>query len=452
MPTPNDPIEPLRAALEVSPDNEPLRRHLAASLTAAGRHGEAVEEYRRLLEGNPAAADLKLLLADAYLQDDRLSEAAVILEAMLDHRDPPAQACVMYARLCLREGRVEDAVTRYKQALEADPESHDEELSERLGVSATPQTSIGSDWEVDEGRLLNHAGDAAGDFQHEVERPKIAFDDVGGMKDLKEEIRVKIIYPLEHPEVYAAYGKTIGGGIMLYGPPGCGKTYLARATAGQINAGFLSIGISDVLDMYIGQSEKQLHQVFAQARANTPCVLFFDEVDALGAKRSDLRGGGQRQLINQFLAELDGVEHSNEGVLVLAATNAPWHVDPAFRRPGRFDRVMFVPPPDDEARADILRLHLAGKPTRDIDYTHLAKNTKNYSGADLKALVDLAVEAKLTESIKRGSPPQPLTGADLRAAAKKHKPTTTEWFSSARNYALYANEGGLYDDVLKWIK
>ncbi|MEN1680875.1 MAG: AAA family ATPase [Planctomycetota bacterium] len=451
MPANPDPAAALRAALEVSPDNAPLRRHLADTLIAAGRFDEAVAEFRKLLDAAPGDHELMTRLADAYLQDERYSEAAVVLESVLDSGDPPAEACVVYAKLCLREGKVEDAVARYKQALEINPDSADADLTDRLGVTTPSEPDYDPDADVRDGRQLNRGDEGPDDFDVEVERPSVSFDDVGGMNDLKEEIRVKIIYPLEHPEVYAAYGKTVGGGIMMYGPPGCGKTYLARATAGQINAGFVSIGINDVLDMYIGQTEKQLHEVFARARANTPCVLFFDEVDALGAKRSDLRGSGQRQMINQFLAELDGVEHINEGLLVLSATNAPWHVDAAFRRPGRFDRVLFVPPPDEAARADILRLHLAGKPTKDVDYNYLAKKTNKFSGADLKAVVDLAIEAKLTDSIKRGVPPQPITGKDLQRAAKGHRPTTTEWFASAKNYALYANEAGLYDDVLKWL-
>src|SRR5690606_29954670 len=129
-------------------------------------------------------------------------------------------------------------------------------------------------------------------------------------------------------------------------PPGCGKTHLARATAGEISAGFISVGISDVLDMWIGSSERNLHELFAGARANKPCVLFFDEVDALGSRRSDLQHSHARHLINQFLAEMDGIDANNDGLLILAATNSPWHVDPAFRRPGRFDRILFVPPPD----------------------------------------------------------------------------------------------------------
>jgi transitional endoplasmic reticulum ATPase len=452
MPAKPDPIAQLRAALAVSPDNAPLRRHLADTLASAGRYSEAVQEYRVLLETSPLDIELQLALADSYFQMEKLSEAAVILESLISKSSPPAAACVMYARVALREGRVDVAVTRYKQALEIDPGAADEELSERLGVSLDDEYRDDDDEEeIIEGRVRIGSDGVDSLFEPELERPRVRFQHVGGMDALKDEIRVKIIYPIEHPEVYQAYGKSLGGGIMLYGPPGCGKTYLARATAGEISASFLSIGINDVLDMWMGNSEKRLHQVFEQARGNTPSVLFFDEVDALGGRRSDMSSGAGRQLINQFLAELDGAENSNDGVLVLAATNAPWHVDPAFRRPGRFDRVLFVPPPDESARADILRLHCAGKPTRDIDYAYLAKKTAKYSGADLRAILDLAIEAKLTESIKKGGPPLPITGKDLLRAIKSHRPTTEEWFSSARNYALYANQGGLYDSVLKWL-
>jgi SpoVK/Ycf46/Vps4 family AAA+-type ATPase len=179
--------------------------------------------------------------------------------------------------------------------------------------------------------------------------------------------------------------------------------------------------------------------------------LFFDEVDALGASRSDMKHSAGRQLINQFLAELDGVQASNEGVLILAATNAPWHLDPAFRRPGRFDRILFVPPPDLAARAAILRILCKGKPTDSIDHEYLAKKTEHFSGADLKAVLDLAVEAKLREAMKAGVP-KPLTTKDLTAALGSVRPSTKEWFSTARNYALYANQGGIYDDILKFLK
>ena len=177
----------------------------------------------------------------------------------------------------------------------------------------------------------------------------------------------------------------------MYGPPGCGKTHLARATAGEIKARFLAVGIHDVLDMYLGQSEQKLHEMLDLARANTPCVLFFDEVDALGANRRDMRQSAGRQVINQLLAEMDGLNGSNEGVLILAATNAPWHLDPALRRPGRFDRVLFVPPPDDLARSAILQIMLAGKPLEQVYLKRLARETDQFSGAYLKGLGDNAV-------------------------------------------------------------
>lgn len=233
--------------------------------------------------------------------------------------------------------------------------------------------------------------------------------------------------------------------------PGCGKTFLARATAGEIKANFLNVGINDVLDMYLGESEKNLHEIFETARRNSPCVVFFDEVDALAASRSDARKSGGRQAINQFLMELDGIESSNEGVLILAATNAPWHLDSAFRRPGRFDRIIFVPPPDNKARADILRLTLKGKPVEDIDYELMAKKTEKFSGADLFAVVDQAVEAKLAQAMKEGIP-KPITTKDLESSARNVKPSTAEWFATARNYALYSNQGGAYDDIVKYLK
>jgi SpoVK/Ycf46/Vps4 family AAA+-type ATPase len=203
--------------------------------------------------------------------------------------------------------------------------------------------------------------------------------------------------------------------------------------------------------MWIGQSERNLHAIFEQGRSHRPCVLFFDEVDALGASRSDMVRNAGRHLINQFLSELDGVSASNEGVLILAATNAPWHLDPAFRRPGRFDRILFVPPPDAPARATILRLQLRGKPVGSVDFDALAKKTEGFSGADLRAVVDLAVEAKLREAMKSGAV-RPIVNRDLLDVAKRHRATVRDWFETARNYALYANQSGLYDDVLAYLK
>ena len=268
---------------------------------------------------------------------------------------------------------------------------------------------------------------------------------------LKKEIEMKIIKPLMHPDLYKAYGKKVGGGILLYGPPGCGKTFIAKATAGQVKARFINVSLNDILDMWIGNSEKNLHDIFELARNNTPCVLFIDEIDALGASRSDMKQSSGRHLINQFLQELDGISNTNEGVLILGATNTPWNLDPAFRRPGRFDRIIFVPPPDQASRESILRLKLHNKPTEAIDYDQVAKKTENFSGADIDAMIDIAIESKLESSFTDGLP-KPLDTKDILAAAKKHKPSTQEWFTTAKNFAMFANDAGLYDDILTYLK
>lgn len=442
-----DMIAALREALRASPDNLPLRRHLAETLMSFGQTESAETEYREALQLAPNDVELKLGLARAFFQQDKLSHALVIVEELLKEPRTPAAAYMLHARLLLKRGEVDRAVRQYKTAVFEDPDSRDTALEERLGVNADEAQS-----DVLDGRLRAAADDDDdGPPDIMIEKPDVSFADVGGIEHVKQEIRMKIIHPISHPEIYAAYGKKIGGGILMFGPPGCGKTHLARATAGEVSAAFLSVGISDVLDMWIGQSERNLHEVFENARSHAPCVLFFDEVDALGARRSDMRQSAGRQLINQFLSELDGINGNNEGVLILAATNAPWHLDTAFRRPGRFDRVIFVPPPDAPARAAILSILLRGKPVADIDADHVAGKTDEFSGADLKAVVDVAVEAKLQSALASGNP-TPLTTKDLLKAAKSTRPTTKEWFASARNYALYSNQGGLYDDVLAYLK
>jgi len=442
----NDPLAALREALRLSPDNIPLRQHLAESLLGQGRPEQAEVEFRESLALAPQNYQLKLGLARAFMAQQKDSAALVIVEDLAKQRDAPGLAHVLLAKLHFRRGEVSHAVAQYKLGVEKDESVADEEFAGRLGIDATYEES-----EVVDGRVRAAWEEPGTAPASEIERPKINFESVGGMDALKDEIRLKIIHPLNHPELYKAYGKTIGGGILMYGPPGCGKTHLARATAGEIQAGFVAVGINDVLDMWIGTSEKNLHALFEQARENKPCVLFFDEVDALGARRSDMQHSAGRHLINQFLAEMDGIQASNEGLLILAATNSPWHLDPAFRRPGRFDRVLFVPPPDASARASILRILCRDKPVQDIDYAHLAKKTDQFSGADLKAVLDQAIEAKLREALKAGVP-KPLTTADLAAAAAGLKPTTKEWFATARNHALYSNQGGIYDDILKYLK
>ncbi|MEM7387742.1 MAG: ATP-binding protein, partial [Verrucomicrobiota bacterium] len=242
----------------------------------------------------------------------------------------------------------------------------------------------------------------------------------------------------------------IGGGLLLYGPPGCGKTLISKAAAGEIDAHFFALGLHQILDMYVGGSEKNLHRAFQLARDHAPAILFFDEVDALACNRKDMRNNASRTLVNQFLSELDGTDGANEGVLVIGATNAPWQIDPAFRRPGRFDRNIFTPPPDLKARKAIIEVLARDKPIADLDSNLLASKTEHFSGADLQAMFDRCIESTLSQAVKEGKI-VPLTTRALIEAAGSVRPSTRSWFDTARNYALYANQSGHYDDVLRYL-
>jgi SpoVK/Ycf46/Vps4 family AAA+-type ATPase len=270
------------------------------------------------------------------------------------------------------------------------------------------------------------------------------------MEEVKRKINLAFLAPLRSPALREAYGKSLRGGLLLYGPPGCGKTFLARAVAGELGARFLVIGLQDVLDLWLGESERRLHDIFEAARRHAPCVLFFDELDAMGQKRSQLRGSAGRNVINQLLSELDGFS-PNQGVFVMGATNHPWDVDVALLRPGRFDRLALVLPPDGAAREAILAYHLRDRPLAQIDLGALARATEGLSGADLARLCEAAAELAI-EGAMATDRVGPIGFDDLERARLQTRPSARGWFETARNFVLFANQGGLYDDLLTYMR
>lgn len=427
-------LRELRQALVHSPDNGYLRRLLINKLRGhAGFEQELEEHLQVLIRKEPRDIELKEILIEVYYAQQKYSTCLIIFEELGNHQllSPPTR--VLLAKCYLKDGDQARAAELYQAAVLEDATIADAELDQQFRLAV----SVEDDDEDLDDRIMS--------------KPDMSFSDVGGMESVKREIDLKIIKPLEHADLYKSYGKKVGGGILLYGPPGCGKTFIARATAGQINANFINVGLNDILDMWVGNSEKQLAEYFELARSRKPCVLFFDEVDALGAKRSDMRQSAGRNVINQFLAELDGIEADNDGILIIGATNVPWHLDTAFRRPGRFDRIIFVPPPDATGREAIFKLKLEGKPQENIDFAKLARKSKDFSGADINAVVDIAIEHILEDAMETGVP-KPITTKALLKGIEQHAPSTAEWFTTARNYAMFANKGGLYDDILKYLK
>ena len=450
-------LDALRAALAVSPDNPPLLLLYAQGCLDEWLLDDARSVFEKILARDPAHADAQVGVARVLHLAGKTSEAAVRLESLLGRNPRHTAALVLLARLELGDGNRDSARTRYESALKIDPTVKDAALENDLyagGKKPESSTDEPRRLAVGSGGVLGEAPDEDDeetfDGVAEIEKPKLNFAHVGGMDAVKDEIRRKIIFPLQNPEIFKAYGKKLGGGVLLYGPPGCGKTLLARATAGEIQAAFISIGIHQILDMWIGNSEKRMHELFESARRHAPAVLFFDEVDALAADRNDLRGSAGRTLINQFLAELDGNVGDNDGLLILGATNAPWHLDPAFRRPGRFDRILFVPPPDEPARQSVVEVMAKDKPVATLDAAKVAAKTKDFSGADLKAVFDITIERLMERAMKDGRV-IPISTNELIDSAKQVKPSTRAWFESAKNYALYANQGGFYDDVLDYL-
>ncbi|MFF5451801.1 ATP-binding protein [Streptomyces sp. NPDC012950] len=427
-------IRSLRAAVAAAPGDVPLRLHFAELLLAEGRNDEAVAEAAVALQHAPGDADARALMVRAM--------GLPTSPATPPPTPPPATATETPVPTPT-PAPAPDEPAPDAPTPSFDWNAAEQQVQDLVGPRflEDPQAADGD----------GTAGDAAA---WDVDAPgSVRLADVGGMEEVKDRLEAAFLAPMRNPELRRLYGKSLRGGLLLYGPPGCGKTFIARAVAGELGASFLTVSLSDVLDMWIGASEKNIHDIFETARRQAPCVVFLDELDALGAKRSRTHHSGLRNVVNQLLTELDGIASGagNEGVFVLAATNVPWDVDIALRRPGRLDRTLLVLPPDAAAREAILRYHLRERPIEAVDLGKLVKSTEDFSGADLAHVCETAAEAALLDSARSGSV-RLITTKDLLGAAKQIKPSTEPWFAAARNVAMFANEGGLYDDLLAHLK
>ena len=397
-------IRELSTAVERDPDAIELRLHLAGLLADQGRYVEALGHCTAALNKDPANADALALL----------------------------QQC--------------------SAALAAEPAAAGE-------GPAAPKD--GFDWSTAEKEVsdivqpafVEAPADVVGEDDYEVvQRSAVRLDDVAGMADVKQQLELSLLGPIRNPELMKAFKVSARGGLLLYGPPGCGKTFIAKAVSGELGANFYQVGIADVLHRWLGESERSMRAVFDTARRNTPCVLFFDEVDALGHKRSALSGNsGIRTVVNSLLEELDSAASTNDGVYVLGATNAPWDVDAALRRPGRFDRMIFVGLPDAEARTGIARFHLQHRPLSGIDLKSIASRTDGFSGADLAHVCDTATQLAMADSVRSGEV-RPVTMADVDAAIAQIRPSAGPWFETARNVVEFANNDGTYDELAKYLR
>ncbi len=453
-------IKLLEKALAASPADWETREHLMVHYLDAGGLQRAAE----LLKEAPSPPDTEgRRLVAARIQVELNADAALpLLESILATNRGCAPAYLLLARYYHQRGLNDEAKRKYGAATVIDPSVADPRFEAMLGLVPTPPApppepvAAGDSDDVPGRPEALVTADEVAAAMRELDRvgdpriPKTTFADVGGMTEVIERIRMNIVYPFKNPSVFQKFKKRPGGGILLYGPPGCGKTHIARATAGECDATFMSIAITDVLSKWLGQSEQHLHELFETARRRAPTVLFIDEVDAIGVSRGEA-SNTMAPIVNVLLTEMDGIATQNENLMVLAATNAPWRVDSALRRPGRFDRVVFVPPPDEKARAAILRIHLGDLPSEALDLNRLAQATSLFSGADLRAVVERATEIVISQELQ-GAKNAKLTQRILSDAAKQMRPSTSEWLETARSYASYANRSGLYDDLAAYLE
>jgi AAA+ superfamily predicted ATPase len=429
------PIDPtviavLLMAIEKDPENTALRLHLISLLFDSGRMEEALNHCAVILTSQPD-------------QTEALSYAARAAEALGDSKRAEG-----YRRLLTALSAI-DPIAPPSASRKTEESTWPTDLSLEKPERETKAPPLANPAGTDDIKLV-WGGNDNEDFW-EAEKPGVTLADVAGMEEVKRRLNLAFLAPLKNPEMMKMFGKTLRGGLLLYGPPGCGKTYIARATAGELGAKFIAVGLADVLEMWIGQSERNLREIFQAARRNAPCVLFFDEIDALGQKRSLQRHSAARNVVNQLLAEMDSVNADNEGIFVLAATNHPWDVDTALRRPGRLDRTLLVLPPDTAARHAILLLRSRQRPIDKLDFKWLAEKSAEFSGADLVHWFESAAELAMDDSLTSGRA-RPIEMNDFKKAMKEIKPSTRAWFEVARNYAMFANDGGTYDELLDYLR
>jgi SpoVK/Ycf46/Vps4 family AAA+-type ATPase len=393
-----------------------------------------IRELAAAVERSPELIELRVHLATLLVQRERFAEALAHCSAVL------AQDATHAAALSLLQ--------RCTSGLAGSPTSQGDSSPEfDWGAAEDQVADIVKPAFVDDPATVVDENDFDA-----VQRPVTRLTDIAGMADVKKQLELSLLGPIRNPDLMKTFKVSARGGLLLYGPPGCGKTFVAKAVSGELGANFYQVGIADVLSRWLGESENSIRAIFDSARRNAPCVLFFDEVDALGHRRSALSGSaGLRTVVNALLEELDSATSVNDGVYVLGATNAPWDVDPALRRPGRFDRMIFVPLPDAEARAAIMKLHLQDRPVEGINLAEVAKRTDGFSGADLAHICDSATQLAMADSLSSGQI-RPVRMSDIDTALTQIRPSTGPWFDTARNVVEFSNRDGTYDALAKYLR
>jgi len=421
----------------------------AGNLFEDNKFEEAIDLYGQAIREDPkyASAYFNRALAYAILNKYELAtaDAKQVLKLEPDSYDAP----YVMGIVAEYQKEYEEAKEWYQKAIDKNPKYEQAKARlEALNKKVEEQPAEG------EKKLLSGGEEKTVSEEGQLKsvkwyKSKLKFADIVGMKKQKKLIHENIILAIKKPELLRAYGKKLGLGVLFYGPPGCGKTYFVNAIGGETGSNLLVAAINEIVDMYAGNTEKNMHAIFEQARKNTPCVVFFDEVDALGMKRDGGGDGGgsqsyMRMAVNQFLQEMDGIEKNPEGIFIIGATNQPWDMDPALKRSGRFGEAIYIPPPDYQTRKQSFIYNTRKMPLGNINFGRLARAAMGFSQADIADICDKTALIPAAEEDRTGKK-RKIMMKDFLGMIKHHGGTLDEWYAMVRKDIVNKTETQIVD-------
>ncbi|MCL4364792.1 MAG: AAA family ATPase [Candidatus Marsarchaeota archaeon] len=422
----------------------------AGVLFEENKFEDAIATYGQAISEDPNYSSAYFNRALAYAIINKYSEATRDAEKVLDIEPDSYDAPYVMGIIAEYQNDFQGAKEWYDKALSRNPKY--EQARGRLEalkakMNKHPEIPISKGAKKSEDETVVEEGQIK---KVKFFKSSITFSDVVGMDKQKKVIHDNIVLAITKPDLLRAYGKKLGLGVIFYGPPGNGKTYLVNAIAGETKSNVIIAQINQIVDMYAGNTEKNMHAIFQQAREAAPCIVFFDELDALGVKRGGDGGGGgegqsfMRMAVNQFLQEMDGVEKNPEGLFVIGATNAPWDIDPALKRSKRFGETVYMPPPDYKTRKGAFKYHTRKMPISHVNFDRLARSTMGFSSADIEEICDKAALIPAVEEDRTGKR-RKITMNDFLKMIKTHGNTLDEWYGMVKKDIISKTETQIVD-------